>query len=196
MYGRSIELPLNSLPLRGFVVKPSISTMDYESDWSYDSSSSEDEDENYDAHPAWAFEHYISEGIQAMLHNGAAPRLNEEIFCPRELTYERIAHLLKKRELPAIIQSIENSYTAFDMREAAIGPVTTDIDEVLPPKAAESWRRFWEGRLCRTHGMWSCEEWDTLGDFTLELLNCCDIPITNESIQSCMIRLLGLCHFK
>jgi hypothetical protein len=167
--------------------------MDYNSDMF--SSSEDEEADAFDAYPAWAFEHYIYEGVNAMYNTGPLPHLDPDIKCYREMTYDRIEAMLERRLLPPVIESIFSRCTAFDIREAAVGPITTDIDAVVPPNAAESWRRFWEGRPENIKDMWTFENWDNLGEFCLELLDCCDMPTTEEGIKSCMIRLLDLCHF-
>lgn len=167
--------------------------MDYTSDTYY--TSSEEEDEPYDAYPAWEFEHHIYEGVASMFNGGPLPRLNPDIKCHRETVYDRIEALLEKSRLPPVIESIGATSTAFDFREAAVGPKITDIDAVVPPAAAESWRRFWERRPEIAKGIWTFDNWDNLGEFCLELLDCCEMPINEDIIKSCMIHVLGMCQF-
>ena len=169
--------------------------MDYYSDLSYESSS-EEEEEDHDAFPAWAFEHYIYEGICGMWNKRDPPCLQPDVMDEREIAYERIEAMLERQHMPAIIESIKNKCTGFDFREAAIGGPLCDIESVVPWKAVRSWNNFWEMKPEVQGEMWTYEEWSNLAEFSLDLLDCCDVETNAENVQACMINILSLCNFK
>jgi len=136
--------------------------MEYFSDASRTSESSDDEDDIHDV----------------------------PVYCHREIQYWRIENVLERRSAPEIV-----SYTlkigAVAIRECVVLPICHDMSIAMPPKVVSHWQRYTQGKTEVLTSQISNEEWDALGEFCMELCECCGVEPTFERIHSCMIRLLA-----
>lgn len=136
--------------------------MDYFSDASWTSESSDDEDETND----------------------------DPVYCPREIQYWRIENILERRSAPEIA-SYALKIGAFAIRECVVLPICHDMSIAMPPNVVSHWQRYIQGKTEIRIPQISNEEWDALGEFCMELCECCNVEPTLERTESCMIRLLA-----
>lgn len=136
------------------------------------------------------YEDYYSDASWSSDTESEGDEAEEDLYDPRDTEYWAIEALFEKRKPPPSIEYLCD-LTGFDARECVVGPNRNDIESVVDSKSAWSWHTFWRREEQRTHARFSHDDWDAIGEFAMELCECCfDSPDTNQ-IKSCIIRILS-----
>jgi len=118
----------------------------------------------------------------------------EEIYCQRELDYWELESLLDSRGPPPIVGYLKK-IGVVALRGCIIGKLRTDIDRVVDPSSALCWKSFWSGDTYEDTSHFSYEDWDAIGEFCMQMCDCCVFEPTIEHVRSCMIYVLQLGKF-
>lgn len=117
-----------------------------------------------------------------------------ELYDPRDREYWAIEAVMDVRKPPPAIEYL-CQLCSFELRECVVLPVRRDIESVVDSKSANSWHRFWRREPQRSTARFSHDDWDAIGEFAMQICECCLANPTREQIQSCIIRMLSLGRF-
>lgn len=118
----------------------------------------------------------------------------QELYDPRDEDYWAIESLLESRKPPPAVEYLTD-VGAFALRECVVSSLRDDIDAVVDVKSVSSWHSFWNQTPSRTHAKFSHDDWDAIGEFAMQLCECCMDSPSMPQIRSCIIRMLSLGHF-
>ena len=114
-----------------------------------------------------------------------------ETYCPRELEYWELERLLESRGPPVVIEYLKN-VGVVTLRECVVGKLRGDIESVVDFSSALCWNAFWSGTPPPNTARYSVDDWDAIGEFCMQMCQCCTNDPTVEHVKSVMINVLRL----
>jgi hypothetical protein len=119
----------------------------------------------------------------------------QELYDPRDTEYWAIDSLMDSRKPPPVIEYL-CALSSFDLRECVVMSVRRDIDAVVDSRSVRSWYTFWRREAEPVPSAnFSHDDWDAIGEFAMQLCECCLDNPDHERIQSCIIRILSWGRF-
>lgn len=119
----------------------------------------------------------------------------QELYDPRDTDYWRIESLIDIRKSPPAIEYL-CKLTSFELRECVVMPIRADIETVVDARSVRSWHTFWQHKAePKPSAKFTHDDWDAIGEFAMQLCECCVENPSREHIQSCIIYILSLGHF-
>lgn len=117
-----------------------------------------------------------------------------KIYCPRELEYWELERLLESRGPPVVIEYLKN-VGVVTLRECVVGRLRADIESAVDLSSALCWKAFWSGNSFKGTAPYSFDDWDAIGEFCMQMCQCCTNDPTTEHVKSVMINVLRLKSF-
>lgn len=140
------------------------------------------------------YEDYYSDASFSSETDTDEEEVETDVYDPREEEYWAIEALMDIRKPPPAIEYL-CSLCSFDLRECVVGTLRHDIESVVDSKSVRSWHSFWKPEQQGDHARFSHDDWDAIGEFAMQLCECCVVQPGQELIQSCIIRILSLGRF-
>jgi len=126
----------------------------------------------------------------------------ESIYDERDEEYWRLEALLTDHRPPVVISYIKTiGYVSLYGCVTNVTPL--DIESVVPLGSAISWRAFWHDEPETVSSdvrsvssdvrseLFSYEDWNAIGEYCMQLCECCFEHPTMTQIRSCIIRILS-----
>ena len=98
--------------------------------------------------------------------------------------------MLERRSAPEVIAHALK-IGSFALRECAVSDICDDMSIAMPPHVVKHWQRYIQGKPEILIAQMTNKEWDAIGEFCMELCECCEIEPTFERVNSCIIRLMA-----
>lgn len=117
-----------------------------------------------------------------------------DLYDPRDEDYWAIEALLDSRKPPPAVEYLCDAGVVA-LRECVVGAPRHDIDAVVDVKSVSTWHSFWKRMPPRTDARFSHDDWDAIGEFAMQVCECCLESPTMPDVRSCIIRMLSLGHF-
>lgn len=140
-----------------------------------------------------SYENYLSD---ASMSDSSDEEEDEEIdiYDPRDLDYWRLENIFDRRGPPPVIEYAA-SVGVVALRECVVLPLRANIETVVDVGSVNSWKTFWNDEPQAYSATFSHDDWDAIGEFCMQLCECCIEYPTRTEIRSCIIRLLALGKF-
>ena len=140
------------------------------------------------------YEDYYSDASLSSDTDTEEEEEQRDLYDPRDEEYWAIEALMDTRKPPPAIEYLY-SLCSFDLRECVVGALRNDIESVVDVKSARSWHNFWQRKQQGGHARFSHDDWDAIGEFAMQLCECCVVDPGHALIRSCIIRILSLGRF-
>lgn len=140
------------------------------------------------------YEDYYSDASLSSDTDTEEEEEERDLYDPRDEEYWAIEALMDTRKPPPVIEYL-CSLCSFDLRECVVGTLRHDIESVVDAKSARSWHNFWRREQQGGHARFSHDDWDAIGEFAMQLCECCVVDPDHALIRSCIIRILSLGRF-
>jgi|TARA_B110000091_G_scaffold165383_1_gene176745 hypothetical protein len=135
------------------------------------------------------YENYLSDA--SLVSDSESDNEEEEsLYDERDEEYWRLEGLLETHRPPPPIEYIKNiGYVA--LFGCATDSIRTDIESVVPVGSALSWRAFWCAAPEPEGAEFSYDDWNMIGEYCMQLCECCTANPSMIQIRSCIIRILS-----
>jgi hypothetical protein len=119
----------------------------------------------------------------------------ESTYCPRELDYWAIEELLESRGPPPVIEYVAQMGVVA-LRSIVVAPSKYRISQVVDAMSVHSWQHYWRGRPIDKTALFSGEDWFAIGEFCMQLCECCVTEPSAVQVRRCMLHVLHCGNFK
>lgn len=119
----------------------------------------------------------------------------ESIYDERDEEYWNIEDLMDDHRPPPLIEYI-TKLGCVTLYGCITDPLRSDIESVVPIGSVRTWQSFWiRDGYVQQGEEFSYDDWDMIGEYCMQLCECCFENPSMERIRSCIIRILNLGKF-
>ena len=136
------------------------------------------------------YENYLSDASISSMSDSENEEEEESIYDDRDEEYWRLEELLEHRRPPPPVEYLKN-IGCVALYGCVTDSIRTDIESVVPVSSAHSWRAFWRGSPEEGGSLFSYDDWDMIGEYCMQLCECCFPSPSIIQIRSCIIRILS-----